>query len=215
MMYPLIKNEIGRSYGALTVTGFSHSKPGAAFWTCKCKCGTVVAVRGNSLRSGNTTSCGCSQIKHGMTGTKTYKSWTGLMHRCYYPEDISYINYGGRGIKVCKRWHDFSAFFADMGERPTGCSIDRVHGDKGYSKSNCVWSTRKTQNRNHRGNRQITYLGRTQCLSAWCEELGLKYPRMYFRIIVRKWSPEKAFTDPFYARGNPPTLNGRRAKRKT
>lgn len=133
-------------------------------------------------------------FKHGMTKTKTYKSWNGMMARCYKPENISYSNYGGRGIRVCRRWHSFTNFLKDMGERNTSTlSLDRKDGNKGYYKANCCWSDRKTQNRNRRGNREITYKGRTQCLRAWCEELGLEYPRTYNRLFVRPRSVEEAF----------------------
>lgn len=140
-------------------------------------------------------------IKHGATKTKEYKSWTGMMHRCYVPTDISYPNYGGRGIRVCRRWHEAKNFLEDMGPRPApGMSLDRKDNNKGYSKANCIWSDRKTQNRNRRGNRMITYKGKTQCLRAWCEELGLKYARTYSRLFTFKQPVEKAFTGAFYAR---------------
>lgn len=53
-------NEIGNKYGLLTVLSYSgHRDDGGAIWKCKCDCGKVVDVRGDSLRSGHTTSCGC------------------------------------------------------------------------------------------------------------------------------------------------------------
>ena len=57
-----LKNEIGNVYGYLTVISRAENdKDGRAQWLCRCKCGNEVIVRGKSLRSGNTKSCGCYQ----------------------------------------------------------------------------------------------------------------------------------------------------------
>lgn len=57
-----IKNEIGNTYGYLTVIERAkNNKDGRAQWLCQCKCGNTVVVLGKHLRSGNTKSCGCYQ----------------------------------------------------------------------------------------------------------------------------------------------------------
>lgn len=54
------KDETGKTYGNLTVLGFSHyDKQGLANWRVRCKCGTEFTVVGNSLRFNKTVSCGC------------------------------------------------------------------------------------------------------------------------------------------------------------
>jgi hypothetical protein len=81
-------------------------------------------------------------------------SWAAMIQRCTNPNNNAYHRYGGRGIKVCKRWHRFEYFLADMGRRPTGKTLDRINNDGNYSPANCQWATKKQQANNQRhGNR--------------------------------------------------------------
>ena len=57
-----IKNEIGHTYGRLTVIGTPDTLPrrGRAMrWKCRCTCGNIFEVEGSRLRLGNAQSCGC------------------------------------------------------------------------------------------------------------------------------------------------------------
>lgn len=80
--------------------------------------------------------------------------WYSMKQRCYNPDNAGYVNYGGRGIKVCERWlgeEGLSNFIKDMGEPPTPAhSIDRRDVDGDYSLENCRWVTRTVQNLNTR-----------------------------------------------------------------
>jgi hypothetical protein len=57
------KDETEKAYGTLRVLRFDQMRKGQPFFVCKCACGQEVSVRGANLRSGNTTSCGCSRRK--------------------------------------------------------------------------------------------------------------------------------------------------------
>lgn len=84
-----------------------------------------------------------------MFGTRTYQSWTHMKSRCKPSSHARHI-YFERGIKVCERWRSFDNFLADMGERPTGKSLDRIDNDRGYEPGNCRWATPKEQTDNRR-----------------------------------------------------------------
>lgn len=88
--------------------------------------------------------------KHGMSNTPTYHSWHNMLQRCENPNYPEYKYYGGRGIVVCARWHDFRNFFADMRIRPSGLTLDRKNNDGNYEPGNCRWSTLKEQRVNSR-----------------------------------------------------------------
>ncbi len=91
------------------------------------------------------------QEYHGMVETPEYNIWTHMKGRCNNPKDARYADYGGRGIKVCRRWaNSFAAFYNDMGKRPEGLTLERINNDKGYSPKNCKWATYQEQNENKR-----------------------------------------------------------------
>lgn len=103
-----------------------------------------------------------------------YNIWVGLFYRCYDTKSTSYKNYGGRGIKVCKRWHNYLNFLADMGERPVGKSLDRTNNDKGYNPKNCRWATRKEQQRNKRDTVRLIIEGKEYVAADLADIAGKK-----------------------------------------
>jgi len=120
-----------------------------------CLCGSIVEVAASRVRNGYTRSCGClnhhnAEKKHGMRGSATYASWSSARDRCRNKNSKDFYRYGGAGIAFDKRWDDFAAFLADMGERPEGKTLDRIDPKKGYSPDNCRWATPKEQSRNRR-----------------------------------------------------------------
>lgn len=157
-------NLVGRQFGRLTVLSFDgHDGEGRAAWLCMCSCSRDIRVAGAHLQSKHTKSCGCLRVTtgqqratHGEASKPTpeYRTWLGLKNRCNNTRSKDWVDYGGRGIIVCRKWRDsYPAFLADMGRRPSDThSIDRVDNDKGYTPRNCRWATPKEQANNKRRN---------------------------------------------------------------
>lgn len=81
----------------------------------------------------------------------TRNSWRAMMERCYNKNNQAYQRYGGVGIVVCEKWHNFEGFLLDMGIRPEGKTLDRFPNPYGnYEPSNCRWATPIEQGRNRR-----------------------------------------------------------------
>ena len=119
-----------------------------------------------------------------------------MRQRCNNQDDSHYPDYGGRGIKICKRWDKFEAFETDMGPQPDGTSLDRIDNEGGYTPDNCRWATAKTQARNRRGNFLITADGATRTAAEWSERLGGNLQLVQCRVRQLGWSEEDAVLTP-------------------
>lgn len=178
---------IGDIYGRLTLI---DKLPGR-YYLLRCICGNETRVRTDHFRRGIITSCGCDfsekrsrgSIKHGHSGNPLYFVWASMMDRCYNENFQDYKNYGGRGIKVCGRWHDVSNFIDDVTiGYEKGLQLDRLNNDGDYDKNNCRWATRKENNRNKRTNVFITIDGQIKTMAEWSEITGVGYTSISGRV---------------------------------
>lgn len=201
-----IKNMVGAKCGRLLVLERAADTPQKqAQWLCRCDCGNTSVVRGSSLRSGRTQSCGCIKIEqtirqfttHGCAKKNNrhplYGVWGSMKRRCYSPKSQYYPIYGGRGITVCDEWiNDFSAFFKWALEHgyKKGLQLDRIDNDGNYEPDNCRFATSKTNNLNRRSNHLLEINGETKTIQEWAEESGIaRY------TIFNRWKSGKRGDD--------------------
>ena len=207
---------VGEKWGSLTVIG--ENPINASAFDLICDCGTKVTAKKGSVRSGNTTSCGCKRIStlrsmltsHGLRKHELYTVWADMRKRCNNPKHVSYANYGGRGIRVDPTWEDFSKFLEDMGDRPTSKhTLERKDTNGNYTPSNCIWATRLEQSVNTRKSLLYTYKGVSYSIVELCklaEQNGVSSTNLKARLL-RGVSVDSAVDTPV------PT-NGKRASFK-
>ncbi len=141
--------------------------------------------------------------KHGLSQTRFYRIYRGILRRCYNKRSSYYHRYGGRGITVCEDWNKFENFINDMynsykvhvskyGEKNT--TINRVNNNRGYNKANCSWVTVKEQSNNSDNCHYLEFNGKKQSMTMWSRELGISYNTLRNRINNLGWSTEKSLT---------------------
>lgn len=152
----------GKRFGRLEVISYvGADSRGRSKWLCKCDCGKEITARVDSLKRGDTKSCGCYHAEevakysrtHGLSRNRLYSVWSNMKNRCMCPTSRRFKDYGGRGISVCQEWtNSFLSFYEwamESGYRQ-GLTIDRIDVDGNYEPSNCRWITNEEQQRNKR-----------------------------------------------------------------
>lgn len=124
-----------------------------------------------------------------------YRVWHNMMRRCYQETNKKYFLYGGRGIKVCQRWHKFENFFSDMAPRPDGLTLERVKNNRGYSPKNCKWATYSEQMRNRRMTVWLRFRGERLCLTDMAKKYGIRRDVLGYRLL-RGWPVKQALLTP-------------------
>ena len=200
-----IEDYIGKKSHMLTVIGLADRTPNDDKWylKCSCECGNVTKVTPSQFNRGVVKSCGClkslgyrtidNRTKHPLYGT-----WRQMLSRCENPHNSKYQRYGGRGIKVCDEWHQFSNFVKwsdSIGGRPEKYTLDRINNDGNYEPSNCRWATRFQQATNKSSNVVLEYNGESKTLIEWSISIGISWNTLWNRL-KRGWSVEDILTRP-------------------
>lgn len=214
---------VGDTFGRWEALGplIKTTSRGRPYIVCRCTCpaGVVKPVDAYHLAYGNTLGCRECRCKldrtyHGLHDSPEYRVYIGMIHRCTDPKTSSYADYGGRGIKVCKRWREGNdgrdgvlCFFEDVGPRPSDKhTLDRVDNEGNYSCGkcceclqkkwplNCRWANWIEQARNRRSTLWVTAFGRTQTLMDWAAEKGMSVTALRQRI-AKGWDVEQALTE--------------------
>lgn len=185
-----LKKEIDRRKDHLEIIGVKqYGRKGRV--VVRCDCGAIKEMTLSRFNNPSMHSCGCIGVpkgsdspnfQHGMSRTRIYGVYRDMYNRCYNKDDISYPNYGAKGITICPEWlgdcgiNNFSEWayangYDENAERGK-CTVDRIETDKGYSPDNCRLVSMQTQNNNKGNNRYFEIDGITKTLSEWCKEYG-------------------------------------------
>lgn len=155
-MSPKLIQDLGRLYPT------ENSKQKQRFGLYKCGyCGKEFKGNTNKVKRGELKSCGCilnrDKITHKLSKHRLFKTWQGMLHRCSSGLNPSFVNYGGRGIKVCEEWLDIRNFikWADS-TYVEGYTLDRIDNDGNYEPNNCTWSDKTIQSIKQRKSKRNT-----------------------------------------------------------
>ena len=143
--------ELVKDLGMRFPTELSKQRRRYGLYRCK-YCGNLFEALVNSIKKGNTKSCGCLRGEaHRLTNHPLFNIWRAMISRCESPNNKAFKNYGGRGITVCERWKNPINFVEDMFPSfKKGLTLDRINVDGNYELKNCRWVDRNTQAQNTR-----------------------------------------------------------------
>lgn len=182
----------------------------------RCECGTAGRVLKGDLVAGRSRMCNACRYaskrgikrpeitKHGLSDSPTQRTWSDMKRRCYSKHRRDFANYGGRGIRVCRRWllgdrkrSGFECFVADMGVRPSlNHQIERTDNDGHYEPNNCRWALKDEQNYNKRNTFRFVAFGREFNLKQAEREYGVPSRVLFQRLVTRRMKPERALLQP-------------------
>ena len=204
---------IGDKFGKLTVIekADDYIRPNKIHeprWKCKCDCGNITIVNEYALKSGKTKSCGClvknaiiiANTKHGLSDTRIYHKYYGMIYRCYNPNSDRYSEYGGRGITICDEWLDKDNGFINFynwaishGYRDD-LEIDRINVNGNYEPNNCRWIPKEYQYYNKRDSRKIYFNGEKITIPQLANILGITSQLLRYRLEENNWDLSSLFT---------------------
>jgi hypothetical protein len=195
-----LKDHEGQRFGKWLIGKQAGNTPkGAALWYATCDCGNTGTPTGADLRAGKSNSCKACvarkiAVTHGATGTRLYRIWKAMRTRCNNPKNHQFPVYGGKGVKICPEWNDFSVFqeWALKNGYADSLSIDRIQNSLGYSPENCRWSTAQQQAENR------DFVRRAPDGTPWsvvAKQNGIPVTLLHGRVHAG-WSFEEAATLP-------------------
>jgi hypothetical protein len=204
---------LNRRFGRLVAKRFAgKDSRGNRVYDCDCDCGGNKTVAATLLIGGYVESCGCLlaetrnenlakahalQIKHGLSGTQVYRSWSAMVSRCFDTGSEIYSRYGARGITVCDGLHATPQHLLDsIGEPPTkNHTVDRFPKQAGnYTCGTCDncrtmkweknirWATKKEQAVNRKSTVWVEIDGVRQTRSQWAKDLGIPYKKSVYLL---------------------------------
>jgi hypothetical protein len=188
------KSSVGERHGFVTILAEAEDRkrPGGSYSRyvkAQCDCGKMFELALCRLRTGTTTHCPdpihSKKRTHGACGTPTHDAWEGMHARCNARTGVCAHAYRDRGITVCELWSGpsgFTNFLADIGERPSGLTLDRIDNDRGYEPGNCRWTTRLTQMRNTRRSIWINLSGERLAFAEACRRAGVSRDTIRWKV---------------------------------
>lgn len=213
-----LKKEIGKRKDFLEIIDVKqYGRKGRV--VVKCDCGTIKEMTLSRFNNPSVHSCGCVGIpkgeespyyQHGMSKKRIYGVYRDMFNRCYNPKDISYKNYGAKGITICDEWlgnngiKNFSDWAYDNGYDENAergeCTLDRINVEKGYSPENCRLVSMEIQANNKTSNRYFEIDGEIKTLSEWCREYGISCVQSVYGRLNRGMDIKTALTKPMQKR---------------
>lgn len=165
----------------------------SSYALCRCDCGAIAEVFRADLRRHPASNCPSCCLKQRMKSDdglrRAHESWRGMKQRTQNPAHKNWADYGGRGITVCPEWlESFERFYADLGPRPKGTTLERQDNDGPYAPWNCHWEAKSVQSRNKRSTVRVEVHGVEMCVKDAAQVLnkcrsrlskGLKEGRVY------------------------------------
>lgn len=195
----------GQKFGRLTVLArVWRVNTSAAYWLCRCDCGTLRVVYGTNLTKGLSKSCGCLQKEivtecnssHGLSHSRIYRIWSNIKTNCHNPNSPNYAYSGAKGVDVCDEWQKFDSFYewSMMNGYADDLVLGRINKNKGYSPDNCIWVTYKTDCNNRSYNNNIEFRGEVHTLKEWSEKLDIPRNTLWMRLNKYGWTIERTLT---------------------